>query len=114
MESKRRADNTYPLALRVTSDRRSKYLYLNIYILRGQWDEVNQRVRKNHPNASHINAFIQEKLLDAQKVYLNQEIRKKSITPAELKKRIKHKRTGITFFSYAQEYLNNLFDAGKM
>jgi len=114
MKSNRRADNTYPLALRVTSDRRSKYLYLNIYILQEQWDEVNQRVRKNHSNASHINAFIQEKLLNAQKVYLNQEIRKKSTTPTELKKRIKHKRTGMTFFNFAQEYLNNQYDAGKI
>ena len=40
-------DNTCPLALRITSDRRSKYFYLNIFILEEQWDEINQKVRKN-------------------------------------------------------------------
>jgi len=114
MKSSRRADSTYSLALRITSDRRSKYFYLNIYLLKEQWDEANQRVRKSHPNALDINTFIQDKLLQAQKVFLNQEIRKKATTSGELKKQIKHQRSGITFFAYAQEYLDGLFAAGKI
>ena len=114
IEHSRRADLTYPLALRIISDRRTKYIYLNIFLNEDQWDESAQKVRKNHPNATTINTFIQQKLLEAQKVYLNQEIRKKSTTPAELKKRIKHQRTGVTFLQFAQEYLDTLFEAGKI
>src|SRR3990172_2472199 len=114
IEHKRRADKTYPLALRITADRRSKYLYMNVYLLAEQWDESNQKVRKNHPNATLINTFLQEKLLEAQKVYLNQEVRKKSITSGELKQRIKNQRTGTTFFQFAQDYLDMLSTAGKI
>jgi integrase/recombinase XerD len=114
IEHSRRADLTYPLALRIISDRRSKYIYLNVFLNEDQWDEAAQKVRKNHPNATTVNTFIQQKLLEAQKVYLNQEIRKKSTTPAELKKRIKHQRTGVTFFQFAKEYLDTLYSAGKI
>lgn len=53
-------------------------------------------------------------MLTAQKVYITQDIRQRAVTPAELKKRIKHFRTGVTFFSFAQEYLNGFFKAGKI
>jgi len=114
LKHSRREDSTYPLALRITSDRRSKYIYLNVYILEEQWDKENQRVRKNHENYLHINTYLQDKLADAQKVFLEQNIRKKATTPGELKKRIKQHRTGFTFFKYAQEYLDGLFSAGKI
>ncbi|HJZ39642.1 MAG TPA: site-specific integrase [Bacteroidales bacterium] len=114
IEHKRRADKTYPLAMRITADRLSKYIYMNVYLLADQWDESNQKVRKNHPNATLINTFLQDKLLEAQKVYLNQEVRKKSTTTGELKKRIKNQRTGTTFFQFAQDYLDMLSTAGKI
>jgi len=114
MKHSRREDSTYPLSLRITSDRRSKYFYLNVFVLEEQWDDKNQRVRKNHPNAQVINTFLQNKLLTAQKVFLTQDIQNRSTTTAELKKRIKHHRTGVTFSSYAQEYLDGLFKARKI
>ncbi|MBN1185377.1 MAG: site-specific integrase [Bacteroidales bacterium] len=100
--------------MRITADRKSKYIYFNVYIFPDQWDEANQKVRKNHTNASQINTLIKNKLAEAQLIYLDQEIRKKLTTSTELKNLIKRKRNGITFFKYAQEYLNDLYGSGKI
>jgi len=102
MKHRPREDHTYPLALRVISYRRSRYIYLSIHLHPDQWDASEQRVLKGHPNAAYINAYIQQKLLETQRLFLDQEIKKRSTTPAELKKRIKHQRNGITFFQFAQ------------
>jgi len=71
------------------------------------------KVRKNHPNPQPLITFIQQKLLEAQKVYLNQEIRKK-VHHLRAEKRIKHQRTGVNFFQFAKEYLDTLYSAGKI
>jgi integrase/recombinase XerD len=113
-KSQKREDKTFPLALRITSERRTKYIYLSIYLAKEYWDEKKQMVKKDHPNAAEINGLIMTKLSDAQSVYVSQETRKRSITPTELKKRIRRKRLGKTFFKYAQDYLDELFKAGKI
>jgi integrase/recombinase XerD len=113
-KTQKREDKTFPLALRITSERRTKYIYLSIYLGKEYWDEKKQRVKKDHPNAGEINGLIMTKLSDAQSVYVSQETRKRSITPTELKKRIRRKRLGKTFFKYSQDYLDERFKAGKI
>ncbi len=114
MKGKKRGDETYPLVLRITSDRKTKYLYLGVNLLKKDWDEKKQRVKDHHANFATINDMILAKLSDAQGVYVVQERKKISVTPSELKKRIRRKRLDKRFFGYAQNYLDELYKAGNI
>jgi len=63
--SKKKKDGTAPLALRITHNRKSRYIYLGQYIKEKYWDGDNQRVKKSHPNSKRLNNLILKKLSEA-------------------------------------------------
>ena len=48
---KRKADGTAPVWLRITANRKSRYLSTGIYLEPRHWNETKQRVRAAHPTA---------------------------------------------------------------
>lgn len=54
-----------PLAIRITKDRKTAYVYLDDRINPDDWDEANQRVKKSHPNAARLNNYLIKKLAEA-------------------------------------------------
>ena len=48
----------HPLALRITKDRRSSYVYLGYSIKDSEWDKKAQTVKSSHPNSKRLNAFL--------------------------------------------------------
>ena len=61
LRKKAKADGTLPLALRITKDRKSNYVYLGYHILENDWDENKQRVKKSHPNSAWLNLIAKAK-----------------------------------------------------
>ncbi len=55
LRKKANQDGTFPLAIRVTVDRKSSYIYLAQHLKTSDWDAVGQKVRKSHPNSTRIN-----------------------------------------------------------
>jgi hypothetical protein len=53
-----------PLRLRITKNRKSKCINLGVQLLPEYWDEEKQRVKKGHPNATRLNAFIATKVAE--------------------------------------------------
>ena len=46
---KRKADGTAPVWLRITANRKSRYISTGIYLEPKHWNETKQRVRAAHP-----------------------------------------------------------------
>ncbi|MCP4763227.1 MAG: recombinase, partial [archaeon] len=57
LRKKKNNQEKYPLAIRITKDRKSSFLYTGQCISLNQWDEKFQRVKKNHPNSAYLNSF---------------------------------------------------------
>jgi integrase len=107
LRKKENADGTYPLAIRITKDRRSSFIHLGRNIEEGQWDAVRQRVRKSHPNSARLNNLLLAKLAEANDTLLDLEKHKKDTSSKAIRNTIKPKG-GISFFDLAGIYLDNL------
>lgn len=44
-------DGTFPIALRLTKDRKTKFLYTGEYILERHWGEIRGLAKKTYPNS---------------------------------------------------------------
>jgi integrase/recombinase XerD len=105
-------DGTYPLAIRITKDRRTSFIHLGYHVKETEWDGVTQKVRKSHPNSTRLNNFLMGKLAEATDKSLEIETQKKEVSSRAVKQKIKP-TGGSTFFAQADIYLANLKQAGK-
>lgn len=112
LRKKANKDGTFPLAIRITKDRKSSYIHLGYHLQEKDWDKTERRVRKSHPNATRLNNLIAKKVAEANDASLDVEVRKNAATSKAIKKKIKPE-AGATFFPQAEFYLANLKAAGK-
>jgi site-specific recombinase XerD len=112
LRKEQKKDSTFPLALRITKNRKSSYIYLDYSINADDWDEKKQRVKKSHANSTRLNNYLLKKLSEANDHSLELETQKSHISSQSVKQRIKPS-AGSTFFSQADLYLQRLKDAGK-
>ena len=112
LRKKQNKDKTYPLAIRITKDRRTSFIYLGQNVNEDDWDHVMQRVRKSHPNSARLNNLLIKKLAEANDKSLELETQKEEVSKDAIKNFIKSPKS-TTFFAQAQLYLENLKQSGK-
>ena len=112
LRQKKSKDGTFPLAVRITKDRKTTYIYLGQSVTESQWDETTQRVKKSHPNSARLNNFILKKLAEANDTLLESQTQKDNVSPQAVKHNLKPK-VGFTFVPQAEHYLANLKLQGK-
>ena len=97
----------YPIAIRITKERKSSFIHTGQYLEVKYWDVSNNKVKRSHPNSAIINHLILTKLTDANEKLLQSEILKDHKSVKKIKKAIKgdHKEN---FTRYAQKYLESL------
>ncbi|HEY5368284.1 MAG TPA: site-specific integrase [Hanamia sp.] len=105
-------DKPFPIAIRITKDRVSSYTYIGHSATIKQWDEVNQRVKKSHPNSARLNNLISTKYAEANNKLLDLETLKNDVSSRAIKSSITSARHA-TFFKQADIYLDNLKKHGK-
>ena len=107
LRKKQNPQGHYPIAIRITKDRKSSYLGTGQHIEEKYWDEKNRCVRKSHPNASIINNFIISKIAEANNKVLEAENSADYQSVKAIRKKIKQTKK-IDFFGVAEMHLNNL------
>lgn len=112
LRKKNNPEGQYPIAIRITKDRKSTYLGTGQYIEEKYWDKKNRCVRKSHPNASIINNFIITKVAEANKKALEAESSTDYQTVNSIKKRIKQNKK-VDFFKVANMHLTNHKNRGN-
>lgn len=112
LRKKKNKDGTYPLALRITKDRKTSYIHLGYHCLEKDWDALSQRVRKSHPNAARLNNFIMKKLADASEVTLELDAQHKETSSSGIKRKIKPAADAM-FFAQGALYLARLKESGN-
>lgn len=109
---KKKAENEYPIVIRITKDRKSTYLYTGQYVAPKYWDETERRVKSIHPNATILNQLILKKLAEANGQLLDSEINDDYESISTIKKKITGKKK-TDFFTVADQYLDNLLRSEK-
>ena len=112
LRNKENKDGTFPLAIRITKDRKSSFIHLGQHLQKTEWDAITQRVKKSHPNSTRLNNFILTKLAEANDKSLELETQKREVSSRAVKLKIKP-TGGSTFFTQAEQYLETLRKAGK-
>ncbi len=76
LRKKQNKEGRYPLAVRITKNRQSTYIYIGHYIDIKLWDERNKIVRKSHPNSNRLNNLLMTKLIEVNKLLLELQFEK--------------------------------------
>ena len=108
LRKKPNSKGLYPLAVRITKNRRSNYHYIGHYIELKYWDAKNIRVKKSHPNSLRLNGLLTTKLSEANKTLIDLQSEKKDISANQIKDRLYAPTKSISFFEVADEFLNEL------
>lgn len=112
LRKKKNTQNLYPIAIRITKNRKASFIFTGQYIDEKFWDEKNRKVKKSHPNASRLNHLILTKLTQANEKLLEAEINDDTISAYNVKKSVKGSNK-LDFFAVAELHLENLNNAEK-
>lgn len=113
LRKKKAKDNSFPLAIRITKNGKSTYMYLGKTIEQKHWDPKGRKVKTSHPNSGRLNHFISKKLVEAEAVLLEAQSNREDINSNQIKNHIKSGRSSVSFFDLADEYLDKLEKTGK-
>lgn len=105
--------NEHPLRIRITKNRKVKCINLGLSVLAENWDEEKQRVKKNHPNATRFNAFIAQKVAEAEGVAVDLQAQNKYIHNVNIKETLMGKGP-VEFFPFAERFAKSFEFAGKI
>lgn len=93
-----------PLYLRLTKNRRSKYVALDVYISPNDWNNKTGKVKTTAINASQINNFITKKIAETQALSLSMETKSKFVTVYDIKSKLVGNGPA-EFFSYFEKLI---------
>lgn len=102
-----------PVYIRITKNRKSKYIAIGIDIKKDAWDYGSNLVSAKYPNAMYINNFITQKLAEASAVSLQMNAEDKYVPMQKVKDQIMG-RTSMSFMQYAERFLLNLEHTGAV
>ena len=96
-----------PLYIRIIKDRKTKFITAGVKLKESEWDEVKQKVKKNHPNSARMNASLSQKIADAEAQVADMERKVKTVSIKKLKEAIKGKEVP-NFFEYAYKRMEKI------
>ena len=104
-----------PIYLRIIKDRKTKFLSLGIKLAPKNWNENQQKVRKSYKNSARLNAFLSQKVAEAENKILEETSKNRNISTRDLKQSIIGKEPAKYFeFSYKRlETLNQNLAIGS-
>jgi integrase len=102
-----RKNGEVPLYIRMTVDRKSKYISLGHTIPLKTWDANKERVRKSHPNSARLNAFLADKKSEVAALALDVDQGKKKVGRNGMRDALSD-GSGESFIDFAGEFLAKL------
>ncbi len=113
LRTKKNAHGQFPIAVRITKNRKTSFLYTGQYVDTKHWDRKTQRVKKSHPNSTRLNNYITQKLAEANEKLLEAETTKERVSAQQITEQIKSTNSTTTFFVLAETYIAQLEQNGK-
>ena len=103
----KKTDGRFPIAIRITKDRKTKYIFTGKYVFEKEWDVENTKVKRSHENSNRLNAFLRKKLREVEEISDNAEVANEDISLKQIKNKAKRKTNKVSFFQLAVERIKN-------
>lgn len=100
-----------PIYLRITSNRKHKYLSTGVSIIGKHWNPDKEIIRKTHPNYKALNKTLRKKISTAEKAQAELSTYGKD-NAKSIREKLKA-IDGIDFFDFAKDYLESKIANGK-
>lgn len=113
-KSKTLANGEHPLMLRVTKDRKRKYISLGISCNPKLWNSKTNEPRKNHPDKDVLTSIIFKKIQSYNTEILNHKDDGKDFTPETLIKKVEIETKRITVFQFFDQHIQSLEESKKI
>lgn len=111
--SKIKKNGEAPLYIRITKNRRTKFISLQVYVVPKDWDSDTEQVKKSYPESVRVNRFLAQKRADAISAALDLETSEPSVSSSKIKQQISG-TGGLDFIQYANSYLSHLKSNSKV
>ncbi len=105
-------NGTFPIALRLTKDRKTKFLFTGEYIHLKDWDEIKGLAKRSHPNSARLNNMLLKKFTEAHDMALEIETNEKKQSVTTIAKKIIGEDK-YDFFQVSEIFLENLLKRNK-
>jgi integrase len=114
VRKKANKEGLYPLAIRITKNRKSTYHYIGHYIDLKDWDENKLRVKKSNTNSVRLNNLLATKLLEVNKALVDLQSDKKDYSANQIKESLYSDSKSSTFYEVANDFLFELEANNKL
>jgi len=101
-------DGTQKILLRITQNRKHRYVDIGYSIKAEDWNKERKEVRKGHRLASEINMVMNKNLIEAKQTYLKNQSQDLPISAREIKRQLKKEIVGDSYIEYADDYVKKL------
>ena len=99
----KKKNGTCPLAVRITKDRKTRFVFTGYYIQEKDWNAQECKVRKSYPNSMKLNHFLTTKKKEAEAVVLETETNDQSVSTKEIQKKVARKSRSVPFFQFGAD-----------
>lgn len=103
----------HPIAIRITKNRKSSFIYMGHYLNEKYWDVKNNKVKKSHPNSTRLNNLLYKRLFEINEIILELQTKCKELSLSEIKRNIIKPLGSETFNSISKRYLAELEQNNK-
>ncbi|GFZ79610.1 tyrosine recombinase [Aquaticitalea lipolytica] len=101
----KKKEGTFPIALRITQNRKSRFIFTGEYIKESDWNSKEGLAKKSHPNSKRLNNYLLKKLSEAHSVALDVQTNQNSTSSNIIKKKIVGKDK-MDFFEVSKIHLS--------
>ena len=107
-------EGLYPLAIRITKNRKSTYHYIGHYIDLKDWDVNKSRVKKSNANSVRLNNLLATKILEVNKALVDLQSDKKDYSANQIKESLYSESKSSSFYEVASDFLFELEANNKL
>jgi len=103
-----RPDNTIPIYIRITANRKVSYIATSYSIHPSFWDEKKQLVKDKHPGSGNINTDLQHKLSELRQIVTRANVEGKALTSNMIRAMFTDKADLANIFEFLEEYIKEV------
>lgn len=109
----KKKNGSHPIALRITQNRKSRFIFTGEYIHEKDWNEKEGLAKKSHPNSNRLNNFLLKKLSEAHDIALDVQTKESRPSVIGIRKKIVGEDK-MDFFEVSKTHLSSLLKRKKI
>lgn len=107
------SNGLFPIFLRITKDRKTKFISLNLACEKSQWNENKSEFRKNYPNNSQFNSVLIEIKSRAEKIISDSNASEQNLTLERFESIFKKTNQNANVTEYIDEMVEKMIREGR-